>query len=116
MSAGLSRRGLLRAFTLPASAPAADLATSEKPSLVARIGEACVEPKGVACRRCGEACDAGAIRFRPMLGGRFQPLLDAAACSGCAACLPVCPVQAIALMPAERAALVGELVELGRSA
>jgi ferredoxin-type protein NapF len=118
VNSGLSRRGLFRALSASTDvAGSPDVMGPDVPSrLVARIGEACVEPRGVACRRCGEACDAGAIRFRPLLGGRFQPVLDAAACSGCDACRAVCPVAAITLISAERLALVGDLVELGRSA
>lgn len=80
---------------------------------LARISDACVEAKGVSCRRCGEACDADAIRFKPVGGGRANAELSAALCTGCGACLPVCPVNAISLVSADRQALVAGLVELG---
>lgn len=64
---------------------------------VAAIGDACLAPRGVECRVCGESCDARAIRFRPRLGGVALPELDAAACTGCGACVAPCPTQAITL-------------------
>ncbi len=65
--------------------------------LRARISQACVEPKGVTCRRCEEACDAAAIRFRPKLGGGATPSIDLELCTGCGACVAPCPVKAIAM-------------------
>lgn len=105
MSSGLSRRGLLRAV-LAASRP------EPEALLVARIGSGCVEPSGVACRRCGDVCDEDAIRFAPLPGGRAMPLLDAARCSGCGECIAPCPTQAITLESRERAALVAGLAAL----
>lgn len=64
------------------------------PGWQARISEACLAQRGVECRVCGEACDARAIRFPPRLGGIALPQIDAAACSGCGACVGVCPTQA----------------------
>lgn len=64
----------------------------------AEIGELCLARRGVTCRTCGEACEAGAIRFALKPGGLAQPQLDAGQCSGCGDCLPACPVQAIALI------------------
>lgn len=80
-----------------ACVPAALQRTEEaKPwLLVAAIGDACLAPRGVECRVCGESCDARAIRFRPRLGGVALPELDATACSGCGACVAPCPTQAV---------------------
>jgi ferredoxin-type protein NapF len=66
-------------------------------SLKARIGADCLTRRGVVCRSCGERCDSNAIRFVISRGGIARPQLDAAACTGCGACLAVCPVQAITL-------------------
>lgn len=110
MSANLSRRGLFVALARPESAP-----ESERRPL-ARIGAACVEPKGVTCRRCGEACDAQAIAFRLVGRGRAEPRLDEAACTGCGDCAAVCPVEAISLVARAEVALARGLVELGREA
>ena len=63
--------------------------------VVASIGDACLAKQKVGCRICGEACDAGAIRFRPTLGGVALPELDDASCTGCGACVATCPAHAI---------------------
>lgn len=53
---------------------------------------------GTTCRICAEHCGPNAIRFRLGLGGRSTPTVGEA-CDGCGACLPVCPVGALALIP-----------------
>ena len=106
MNATLTRRNLFRAFR-PGEA------TSASAERVAQIGQACVEPRGVTCRRCGEACDVAAIKFRLMRGGA-QPYLDISTCTGCGECLPVCPVSAIALADRDRAILAVSLAAEAR--
>lgn len=59
------------------------------------IGEGCLAAQNVECRICGEACDVGAIRFRPRIGGVPLPDVDLAACTGCGACIAPCPVVAV---------------------
>ncbi len=59
------------------------------------ISATCLPQRGVECRICGEACDARAIRFTPRRGCVALPEVDAAACTGCGACLAPCPVGAI---------------------
>lgn len=66
-------------------------------ALRAMIGEACLANRFVECRICGEMCDPRAIRFPPRAGGIAQPDLDAAACTGCGACVSACPASAIAV-------------------
>ena len=68
-------------------------------NVLAHIGDACLARRKVECRICGEACDAGAIRFRPTLGGVTQPALDSTLCTGCGACVAPCPAHAIACRP-----------------
>lgn len=80
---------------------------------VARISDRCVEPKGVVCRRCADECDVRAISFRLLGAGRAHPLLDLETCTGCSACLAVCPTQAIELIARERGALLAGLAEYG---
>lgn len=63
--------------------------------LKAAIGAACLALKDVVCRSCGDICNAAAIHFRPRLGGAALPELDAALCTGCGACIGVCPSAAI---------------------
>ncbi|MBB4279222.1 ferredoxin-type protein NapF [Rhizobium mongolense] len=64
---------------------------------VAVVTEGCLAKKDVACQSCGESCPEHAIRFRPRIGGPFLPELREEMCSGCGACLKICPVAAIAL-------------------
>lgn len=115
MSAELSRRGLFRAFRTKITPDAAstDAATEQ---MVARVSDACVEPRGVTCRRCAEECSLSALRFQPLVQGKAKVLIDPLACSGCGACVGVCPVGALSLVRAERAALIAGLVELGSQA
>lgn len=63
------------------------------------IADTCLARRGVECRICGEACDTGAIRFRPQPGGVAQPQLAPGACTACGDCVPVCPVAAITVAP-----------------
>lgn len=91
-------------------APRALVRTAENVApwaLKASIGQACLAAAGVECRVCGESCPAGAIRFRPRLGGVALPQLDADVCTGCGACLAPCPTRAIVVqadneIPTER--------------
>lgn len=65
-------------------------------SHAATVTDACLARRDVACQSCGESCPENAIRFRARLGGPFLPDLDEELCTGCGACLQVCPVGAIA--------------------
>ena len=64
-------------------------------SLRAAIGESCLARRRVECRVCGDLCPVAAIRFLPQRGGPSLPLLDAARCTGCGACVAPCPVRVI---------------------
>jgi ferredoxin-type protein NapF len=70
---------------------------------MAVIGEHCLALTGVSCRLCEDACAPHAIRFRPRLGGHYHPRVEAEACTGCADCIPVCPVGAILIETGARA-------------
>jgi ferredoxin-type protein NapF len=67
----------------------------------AAIGESCLAVNFVDCQACRDVCAPMAIRFTPQVGGPFLPLLDAAACNGCGACIAVCPAGAVAMVPVE---------------
>lgn len=64
---------------------------------VMAIGPDCLTYMGVDCQACRDGCPAEAIRFRPRRGGPFLPELDSAACTGCGACVSLCPAAAISL-------------------
>lgn len=61
------------------------------------ITSTCLAVNGVVCRTCGDHCDARAIRFRLAVGGRSHPLVDAARCNGCGACVGACPAGAVTM-------------------
>lgn len=67
------------------------------------IEETCLTRMGVVCRSCGEHCDAQAIRFTPQPGGVAMPSVAASSCTGCGACVAVCPNAAVRVVqnPAE---------------
>lgn len=109
--ATVSRRGLFRAFKPSERAPL----ESETPgAAMARFKETCVELRGVVCRRCGDSCHPRAITFRLQAGGTARPLLSGERCTGCGDCLPVCPANAITLIPVERATLFAALATTGQ--
>lgn len=118
--ATVSRRGLFRAFKpFEQMSPESDVSGAamarfnEQGARLARFNETCVELRGVVCRRCGDSCHPRAIVFRVQPGGTARPLLAGERCTGCGDCLPVCPTNAISLIPVERAALFAALATTG---
>jgi ferredoxin-type protein NapF len=61
------------------------------------ISDACLTHAGVVCQACGDVCSEQAIRFAPRPGGPPLPILDEHRCTGCGACVPICPARAISL-------------------
>jgi len=55
----------------------------------------CLAFSNVECRSCFDPCEARAIKMTPRIGGVSIPLLNSADCTGCGACLAVCPAQAV---------------------
>jgi ferredoxin-type protein NapF len=65
--------------------------------LKAAITPSCLALNHVVCSACAERCEVGAIRFQPALGAAPTPAIDLDRCTGCGACVAVCPVSAITL-------------------
>ena len=63
--------------------------------LVAKVLPSCLSMNQVMCRTCGDHCDMRAIRFQLQLGGNATPLINEDLCTGCGACLYVCPNHSI---------------------
>jgi len=66
--------------------------------ITATISADCLSAQGITCRICGDLCDIQAIRFKLAVGGVANPTVDAAACSGCGACVQSCPSHSITMI------------------
>ncbi len=63
--------------------------------VTAHVKATCLSFNAVTCRCCEESCEAGAIRFRLMTGGRALPQIDDDACTGCGHCAVICPNNSV---------------------
>jgi ferredoxin-type protein NapF len=63
--------------------------------LRALVGSDCLPAHGVVCASCREICPESAIHVPP--GGRGAAVVDPGRCSGCGACVAICPAAAITL-------------------
>jgi len=61
------------------------------------IKPSCLSLNAIVCRSCGDNCDEQAIRFRLQVGGISIPEIDHDNCTGCGACLSVCPEQSVSI-------------------
>ncbi|MBL4830209.1 MAG: ferredoxin-type protein NapF [Aliivibrio sp.] len=61
------------------------------------INSDCLATKSVECRSCSELCEPMAIKFQLTIGNVAQPRLDLDKCTGCGACVAICPVSAISM-------------------
>lgn len=56
----------------------------------------CLNARGIVCASCADACPERAIALpRPSRGGAIT--VDVSACTGCGACVAVCPTDAVTL-------------------
>lgn len=67
------------------------------------LADGCLAVEGVTCRSCGDACPEGAIKFSPRIGGAAALIIEHAGCTGCGACISVCPRDVLSLAPRETA-------------
>ena len=70
--------------------------TIEQPTLLqAEVSKDCLTHSNILCNACGDACEADAIVFQPVVHKMPQPLINTSACTGCGECYRYCPVDAI---------------------
>ncbi len=62
------------------------------------IAEGCLAANAVWCRSCGDACPERAIAFRMLIGGSAQIQIDQHLCTGCGACVSVCPRDVVSMV------------------
>jgi ferredoxin-type protein NapF len=62
------------------------------------VHETCLAWQGIDCRRCVETCGQHALRILHQGMGQSLPVVHAASCSGCGACIAPCPTRAIRLV------------------
>lgn len=65
--------------------------------LIASINDQCFAVRAVICRSCAEVCETGALKFKQVVGGISQVLLDNSACTGCGECVSICPADSISM-------------------
>jgi ferredoxin-type protein NapF len=79
-----------------------DPALTVKPppwSYHATISEQCLTYSNVSCQSCQDSCEPSAIRFQYTIGAPPTPEINLDACTGCGACVAICPSQAIGIKP-----------------
>ncbi|MCY4052226.1 MAG: ferredoxin-type protein NapF [Gammaproteobacteria bacterium] len=75
-------------------------AVEQKPwNLIAELGESCLLKIGVSCRSCSDICDYEVLKFDLRVRPFGKMIVNNDSCTGCGACVSVCPSQAISLSP-----------------
>lgn len=64
------------------------------------VADSCLPRNGVVCSSCRDACPERAITF-PLAAAVPTPSIDTTRCTGCGACVGICPVAAISLHVAQ---------------
>lgn len=75
--------------------PVFDRALSPAWRVGATISDQCLPKRGILCESCRDVCLDGAIHFARAAGRAPVPVISPADCTGCGACVSVCPAQAI---------------------
>lgn len=65
--------------------------------LKAQVANTCMAYRDVVCRSCGDICAEAAIRFSPRVMAAALPEVIADRCTGCGACVAVCPAGAVTM-------------------
>jgi ferredoxin-type protein NapF len=78
-------------------APVFDRAFSPPWHLAVAISDRCLPRHGILCESCRDACGDGAIGFARAAGRMPVPTIELDRCTGCGACVSVCPQAAISL-------------------
>ena len=87
-------------YTKSSSNTSSSYSTSAKAwNLNVSISAKCLSLNAVVCRACGDNCEPQAIRFQLKVGGISEPLISLDDCTGCGACLSVCPVDTVQIKP-----------------
>jgi len=68
-------------------------------ALDVEIKSNCLSLNAIVCRACGDNCESQAIQFKLKVGGISEPLISQDNCTGCGACVSVCPVDAVSIKP-----------------
>ncbi len=56
---------------------------------------ACMVQKGIVCQSCKDVCDVRAITMKYNSASMPEPIIGSDLCTGCGACVSVCPTSAI---------------------
>ena len=74
-----------------------DLKRSSPWDISAEVSDQCLNNQSVYCRSCEDSCDAQAIQFNFTNTLFVAPTINLSDCTGCGACVSVCPAKAIAV-------------------
>ncbi|WP_169543901.1 ferredoxin-type protein NapF [Sneathiella aquimaris] len=66
-------------------------------TLKAEISDACLAKNDIQCQSCQDHCDPRAIRFQYQRNAIAEPVIQIADCTGCGACVSVCPANCISI-------------------
>ena len=65
----------------------------------AAVNDKCLTYNDVSCQSCQDSCEPRAIRFQYSVGKPPTPEINHDACTGCGACIAICPSQAVEIKP-----------------